>query len=146
MKPFTLHAVLKYRRQLEDKALQALNRELQVEARLQGKLLQAEQELADLYSDQQSDQAQGTFVDRLILYNQRIDLVKNTVAQCQKAVEKQQIQVAKKRQTLVKASKDRKIIEKLEEQQNAAYRKHLEKLEASMLDEIAVLSHERRRR
>ena len=48
-------------------------------------------------------------------------------------------------QSLLKASKDRKIIEKLEEQQNAAYKKYLEKLEAGMLDEIAVLSRERQK-
>jgi flagellar FliJ protein len=53
--------------------------------------------------------------------------------------------VEKKRQHLLQASKNRKIIEKLEEQQNAAYKKHLDKLEAGMLDEIAVLSHEHKK-
>jgi flagellar biosynthesis chaperone FliJ len=35
-------------------------------------------------------------------------------------------------------------MEKLREQQNAAYRHFLEKKETNMLDEIAVLSHERK--
>jgi len=145
MKPFTLHAVLKYRHQLEDRALQSLAQALQVEARLREELHQVEQDLAELYTGLQRDKEQGTTVDRLILFDQRIDLVKTQVAERKTAVEKQQVQVNKRRQQLLKASKDRKVIEKLKEQQNAAYKHHLDKLEASMLDEIAVLSHERRR-
>lgn len=145
MKPFTLHAVLKYRHQLEDQALQSLAQALEVETRLRLSLHQVEEELAELYHDLQRDKEQGTTVDRLILFDQRIDLVKTQVAERRTALEKQQLQVNKRRQQLLKASKDRKVIEKLKEQQNAAYKHHLDKLEAGMLDEIAVLSHERRR-
>lgn len=145
MKPFTLHAVLKYRHQLEDQALQSLAQALEVETRLRQALHQVEEELAELYHDLQRDKEQGTTVDRLILFDQRIDLVKTQVAERRTALEKQQLQVNKRRQQLLKASKDRKVIEKLKEQQNAAYKHHLDKLEAGMLDEIAVLSHERRR-
>jgi flagellar FliJ protein len=145
MKPFTMHAVLKYRRQLEDKALQNLTRELRIEAQLQEEFPQAEEELAGLSTALEHAQQRGISVDRLILFHQRIDLVKDLVAQRQTALKKQQAQVAIKRQLLLKASQDRKVIEKLKEQQNATYKRHLEKLEAGMLDEIAVLSHERRR-
>ena len=145
MKPFSLHAVLKYRHQLEDQALQSLALALEVETRLRQALHQVEEELAELYHDLQRDKEQGTTVDRLILFDQRIDLVKTQVAERRTALEKQQLQVNKRRQQLLKASKDRKVIEKLKEQQNAAYKHHLDKLEAGMLDEIAVLSHERRR-
>lgn len=145
MKPFSLHAVLKYRHQLEDQALQSLAQALEVETLLRQALHQVEEELAELYHDLQRDKEQGTTVDRLILFDQRIDLVKTQVAERRTALEKQQLQVNKRRQQLLKASKDRKVIEKLKEQQNAAYKHHLDKLEAGMLDEIAVLSHERRR-
>ena len=50
------------------------------------------------------------------------------------------------KQHLVKTSKDRKIMEKLREQQNAAHAKYLEKKESGMLDEIAVLAHARKQR
>lgn len=145
MKPFTLHAVLKYRHQLEDRALQSLTQALEVETRLREALHQVEAELAELYDGLQRDKEQGTTVDRLILFDQRIDMVKPQVVERRAALEKQQLQVTKQRQQLLKASKDRKVIEKLREQQNAAYKHHLDKLEAGMLDEIAVLSHERRR-
>ena len=137
--------MLKYRHQLEDRALQSLAQALQMEAKLREALHQVEEDLAELYAGLQRDKEQGTTVDRLILFDQRIDLVKTQVAERKTAVETQQIQVNKRRQQLLKASKDRKVIEKLKEQQNAAYKHHLDKLEAGMLDEIAVLSHERRR-
>ena len=145
MKPFSLHAVLKFRNQLETRALQNLAQAMEVERQLQIAFEETKSELDELYAALQRDKEQGTSVDRLIMFDQRIELVKEQIHQRKKAVEKQQGQVAKQRQSLLKASKDRKIIEKLEEQQNAAYKKHLEKLEAGMLDEIAVLSHERRK-
>lgn len=146
MKPFTMHAVLKYRRQLEDSARQGLYQALEVEARLQEMLFQAEEELTGLYTSLQLDKEQGTTVDRLVLFEHRIDLVKQQVETRHSDLEKQQVQVANKRQQLVNASKGRKIMEKLQEQQNAAFAKFLEKKELGMLDEIAVLSHERKHR
>jgi len=146
VKPFTMHAVLKYRRQLEDSARQGLYQALEVEARLQEMLFQAEEELTGLYTSLQLDKEQGTTVDRLVLFEHRIDLVKQQVETRRSDLEKQQVQVANKRQQLVNASKGRKIMEKLQEQQNAAFAKFLEKKELGMLDEIAVLSHERKHR
>jgi len=145
MKPFSLHAVKKFRHQLETRALQDLVQATAVERQLRDVLEETEHELNELYAALQQDKEQGTSVDRLIMFDQRIDWVKEQVRQRRKAVEKQQGQVAKQRQRLLKASKDRKIIEKLEEQQNAAYKKYLDKQEAGMLDEIAVLSHERQK-
>lgn len=144
MKPFTMHAVLKYRHQLEDAALQGLHQALEVEARLLEALFQADAELTELYAGLQQNKDQGTTVDRLLQFDYRIEVVKQQVELRRNELQKQQVQVANKRQQLVKASKDRKIMEKLQEQQNAAYGKFLEKKELGMLDEIAVLSHERK--
>ena len=144
MKPFTMHAVLKYRQQLEDVARQRLYQAMEEEARMQKALLQINEELIDLYSGLQQDKEQGTTVDRLILFDHRIEVVKELAVLRQTELKKQQVQVANKRQQLVKTSKDRKIMEKLREQQNAAYAQYLEKKETIMLDEIAVLSYARK--
>lgn len=144
MKPFTMQAVLKYRQQLEDLARQRLYQAMEVEARLQEALLQVKEELAELYNSLQKDKEQGTTVDRLILFDHRIEVVQEMAEQRQNELKKQQVLVANKRQQLVKASKDRKIMEKLREQQNAAYAQYLEKKETIMLDEIAVLSYARK--
>ena len=143
MKPFTMHAVLNYRQQLEDMARQKLAQAIEEEARLNAALLQAQEELAELHQSLQSDQEQGISVDRLILFDHRIELVKEHIVHRKEKFENQQALVAKNRQQLIQTSKDRKIMEKLREQQNAAYAKFLEKKESGMLDEIAVLSHAR---
>ena len=115
---------------------------------LSGRIVEAlhavQEDLAGLYVSLAADQERGTTVDRLILYEHRIALVKEQMQKSKKELQKQQVQVEKKRQALVKASKDRKVMEKLREQQTAAYKSYLEKKEANMLDEIAVLSHERK--
>ena len=111
---------------------------------MQKALLQINEELIDLYSGLQQDKEQGTTVDRLILFDHRIEVVKELAVLRQTELKKQQVQVANKRQQLVKTSKDRKIMEKLREQQNAAYAQYLEKKETIMLDEIAVLSYARK--
>ncbi len=144
MKPFSMHAVLKYRKQLEDLARQRLYQALEDEARLQEALLQIQDELNELYRARQQDKEHGTTIDRLIMFDHRIDLVKEQVVNRQKALEKQQVQTAKNRQQLVMASKDKKIMEKIREQQTAAYATYLEKKELALLDEFAVLSHDRK--
>lgn len=146
MKPFTMHAVLKYRGQLEDSARQRLYQALEQEARLHEALMAAEAELDELYIGLARDQEQGITVDRLVLYEQRIELVKAEAAERHSALARQQSVVAKCRQQLIKASKEKKIIEKIREHQDAAYARHLEKKEAAMLDEVAVLRHERKPR
>jgi flagellar protein FliJ len=146
VKPFTMHAVLQYRRQLEKTAQQDMHQALAVEAQLQEAFFRAEEELAGLYDGLQQDKEQGTTVDRLLLFEHRIDVVKQQAEACRADLDKQQAQVARKRQQLVKASKDRKIMEKIQEQQNAAHARYVEKKELGLLDEIAVLSHERKHR
>jgi flagellar FliJ protein len=144
MKPFAMHAVLKYRQQLEDIARQQLYEAMEVETRLQAALLQVQEELGELYNDLQQDKEQGTTVDRLVIFDHRIELIQEMVVLRQDELEKQQAQIEKIREQLVKASKERKIMEKLREQQNAAHAKYLERKETNMLDEIAVLSHGRK--
>ena len=144
MKPFALGAVLKYRKQLEDLARQQLHKAVEAEMVLLETLRAAQEDLAGLYAGLAADQEHGTTVDRLILFDHRIALVKEQEHLRKKELQKQQNQVEKRRQILVKASKNRKVMEKLREQQTAAYKQYLEKQESNMLDEIAVLSRERK--
>ncbi|MBM9537432.1 flagellar export protein FliJ [Desulfobulbus alkaliphilus] len=143
MKPFTMHAVLKYRQQLEDVARKNLHRALEQATRLEEALLRSQDELAALHKDLRRESEHGTNSDRLLLFERRIRLVQEEIIRRQKDFDKHQIMVTKKRQQLVSASKDRKVMEKLREQQNTAFRNSLARKEAAMLDEIAVLSHGR---
>ena len=76
MKPFALHSVLRYRRQLEDAARQELHRALQAEARLLETLARVQTDLAELYAGLDLDRAEGTTADRLVLFAHRISLVR----------------------------------------------------------------------
>lgn len=144
MKPFALGTVLKYRKQLEDAARQELRRALQAEARLLETLQRVQTDLSDLYAGLNRDHVQGTTADQLLLYEHCLALVREQEQRRLKDVARQRQQVEQKRQLLVKTSTDRKILEKLREQQNSAYRQYLDRKETKMLDEIATLSRERR--
>ena len=143
MKPFTMHAVLKYRQQLEDVALQQMHRALEQAAQLQEALSRSEEALATLHQDLQRESEQGTTSDRLLLFERRIQLIQEEIIRRRNDLDKHQLMVTKRRQQLVKTSKDRKVMEKMQEKQNAAFRKNLARKEAAVLDEIAVLSHGR---
>ena len=47
------------------------------------------------------------------------------------------------RDILLKRSKEKQAMEKLKEKQNAAYRYYLNKKEAALLDEIAIIYHDK---
>jgi flagellar FliJ protein len=143
MKPFSMEPVLRYRKQLEDVAQQKLFTSLEQEAAVHMQLLQAKKSLKKLYADLTLERTQGTTVDRLLLFENRIPVEQQEIEKLQAELTKQKEVVARKRRHLIQASQDKKALEKLKERQNLAYKKYLNKKEAAMLDEIAVLRHER---
>ena len=64
MKPFALHSVLRYRRQLEDAARRELHRALQAEARLLETLARVQADLAELYAGLENCHAGGKLARR----------------------------------------------------------------------------------
>ncbi|MFP7756400.1 flagellar export protein FliJ [Thermodesulfobacteriota bacterium B35] len=143
MKPFAMDSVLKYRQQLEDAARQELFTAQEREADLRRQLGEAEAALEELCRNLENERRGATTAERLILYERRMQIVREQVAALAEKVAGQQERVRQRHRHLLKASQERKVLEKLREQQNRNYRNHLEKKEALMLDEIAVLFHER---
>lgn len=139
MEPFKLHAVLKYRKQIEDSAKQDYYSALEEEARAHEIFLAHQGELQNLYTTLQSDRDQGTTVDRLVMLENRISVVKESLITSEESLKKMREQLEVKRNALVKAGKERRIMEKMEEKQNQAYRQYLDKKERIMLDELAVI-------
>ncbi len=142
MKPFAMDSVLTYRQQLEDAARQKLFKALEQEAALRERLRKKQDELATLYRDLEREKT-ATTAQRLMLYERRIHIVREQLAKLEEKMARQQERVKQRRRHLLKASQERKVLEKLREQQNKQYRDYLHKKEAQMLDEIAVLFHER---
>jgi flagellar protein FliJ len=143
MKPFSLDTVLKYRVQLEKIAK---NRLYEAEKKRAEVFLQLQQKKAifkTLINDLARLQSQGMDVVEMIRYEERIDLIKNELGILQNSLAEKEKTVLHERENTLQKSKERKVMEKLKERQNTAWRQYLNKKEAALLDEIAVIFHER---
>ncbi len=143
MKPFSMEPVLKYRQQREDRVRQRFMAAQKEETALRRELDRAEEMLRSLFDGLEKQRRRGTTPDMLTLFENRIHLVQEEVKKLEQKVRAATERVNKERKRLVKARQERKVLEKLKEHQNRAYRAYLEKKEAAMLDEIAVLFHDR---
>lgn len=143
MKPFSLETVLKYRKRLEDIAKNRLH-EAQTAMQMVRERLETEEQLyADLMATVDRRQFEGIDILDLIRYEEQIQFSKNRIAAIRKTLEEKTARVVEEREILIRRSKERKVMEKLKTRQNQAWRDHLGKKEAAMLDEIAVIFHER---
>lgn len=144
MKPFTLAPVLRYRRQLEDKAalrLAKAQRELQQKDENHRHI---EEQYATVVGRLEEDQSAGIGVDDLRRYENHIAWLKEKKDELAAELEAARENVRKKRALAIDRSRDRQALEKLKEKQDRAWNSYIEKKEASLLDEIAVLSYERK--
>lgn len=141
MKPFALDTVLNYRQRLEDIAKNNL---------AQARLSQNEIEL--LLADQHESyhaqvatiervQQQGVNILELISLEEHLEFIKNSIKELEKDLKKKREHVVRVRNDLMKKARDRQVMEKLKERQNAEWRQFLNKKEAAMLDEIAIIHH-----
>ncbi len=143
MKPFQFQSVLNYRRRIEDNARKNLTLVQREEEALLKKKHQAVEELETLYKNQRDQQAVGTTVDQLIMAEARIAVIRDQLTTSEQELEKVREKVQRRRNGLLKAGQDKRALEKLKEKQNIAYKNFLDKKEAVMLDEIAILFHGR---
>ena len=143
MKPFSMKPVLLYRKQLEDEARQKLFTSLVKLQKIQTKLTDLTDKLSRLYADLSLERTQGTTVDRLLLFENKILVEQDKIKALQTELETQKKVVERKQRHLIQASQDKKALEKLKEKQNLAYKQYKDKKEAAMLDEIAVLRYRR---
>jgi flagellar protein FliJ len=143
MKPFSLDSVLKYRVQLEKIAKNRLYEAEKKRAAVYLQLQQKEDIFRTLIADLAKLQSQGMEVVEMIRYEERIALIKNQVNNLRTTLAEKDKKVLRERENTLIKSKDRKVMEKLKERQNIAWQQYLNKKEAAMLDEIAVIFHER---
>lgn len=135
---FKLQAVLDYRKVLEDQARQELARSLQQEADLLAHLAAEEQELTSLYEEFERRQQSGMSCDELRLYQNRISHKVETVARLVESLEKMQLQIARKRENVIEAGRDKKLLEKLKEKKTEAFQQEQRRKDNVALDEIAT--------
>lgn len=143
MKPFSLDTVLKYRKRLEDIAKNRLHEAQTARQMVQDRLAAEEQEYAGLLATLDRRQFEGIDILELIRYEEQIMFSKNRIAAIRKTLDDKTARVVEARELLIRRSKERNVMEKLKTRQNQAWQNYLDKKEAAMLDEIAVLYHER---
>ncbi len=143
VKKFTMDSVLRFRKQQEDILTQKYLKVQQQEAETRNSLECLSNDHSLLITALRSKQEDGITVSDLARFEERItylkqqkEFVHNELIRRQKAVEK-----ARKR--LLAKSMEHKALKTLKEKQNKAWKAHLDKREAIMLDEIAVLRHGR---
>jgi flagellar FliJ protein len=143
MKPFTLDAVLQHRKSLEDQAAYQLVKAREEERDAQRQLNDEEGNLKTLIETMASEQTLGIEVVKLAQFEQRIILIGKQVQALQVLLQKKQEAVNRAQKYLIAKSKDRKIMETLQQKQDEAWQQYLNKKETATLDEIAVIFHNR---
>jgi len=88
-------------------------------------------------------QTEGIDILDLIRYEDQILFTKNRIISIKKTLSEKIARVANEREHLIQRSKERKIMEKLKEKQNQSWQEYLNKKEAALLDEIAIIFHDK---
>lgn len=143
MKPFSLNTVLKHRKSLEEQAMYRLVKAQEEENSVQHQLAKEEGILTTLIQALDREQSLGIEVVKLAQFEQRMRLVERQIKTLQLLLQKKKEAVSQAQQQLISRSKDRKIMETLQQNQNDAWQQYLNQKETATLDEIAVIFHNR---
>jgi len=84
-------------------------------------------------------EAEGMVVDEHIRYQNRIEFISAELLKREETLNKKRAIVVQERKHLIAKSKEKRVLEKLKEKQNQEYRSFINKKEAALLDEVAVL-------
>ena len=135
---FALHQVLNYRREMEKLRHQefaAAKQELeQAEKQLQREMERTEKVLLEMNQKQQS----GIDASELQLYSDFGRRQQATIKQQRQVVDVLDQEVEVRRETLLDAAKDKKVLEKFKDRQDLALSTELAAKERAFLDELSV--------
>lgn len=141
MKPFGLDTVLDYRQRLEDIAKNNLAQARRAEEEARNQLNSEQENYRSVVATIEKVQEQGVNIMELIHHEEHLAYIKTRITELDKDLKKKREHVARTRKELMKKAKDRQVMEKLKERQNADWQQYLNKKEAAILDEIAIIFH-----
>jgi len=143
-KPFTLDSVLKYRKRQESMAQEKfIQAKADAEMTFQA-LEEAKNALGNLINTLEEKQTSGILAMELARFEERIQYARDQIELHKVSYEKKTKIVKNKRLLLLEKSRNYKVLDTLKEQQNRTWKNYLDKKEAAMLDEIAILRHDRK--
>lgn len=105
------------------------------------KLAQETANLQRLTTETEEKKKEGIEIGALIRFEDKIKALAENIASIKKNLEEKAKVVDVEQANLLLRSKEKKVMERLKEEQNRNWRNYLNKKEAAMLDEIAVLRH-----
>jgi len=135
---FKLQSVLKYRQSLEDQAQQVLTASLQRQNELEANLQQQRDNLQQHDRELKQRQEQGLTVAEIDLYESQIQHCRRLIEDLQGRLLQLERRIVAERTELLHAARERQVMEKLKDKQEAAYRQELSRKERVMLDEISL--------
>ncbi len=137
---FKLQSVLNYRQSLEDQAQQVLTASLLEQRQLEEQQQQYQHDLDNNDKELKKRQQIGMTVAEMDVYEGRIyhcrSFIKRISAQLLQLAE----QIESERQALLIVARERQVMEKLKEKQEAEFHQELARKERIMLDEISLRS------
>lgn len=143
-KPFSLETVLTLRKRQENMAQDQFVQAKHSAERAATKFDAAKQNLQSLILHLEKEQKIGMIALELTRFEERIMYSKTELQLLSNTLEKKKKIVQNKRTILIQKAKEHKILTTLKEQQNKTWMEYLNKKEAAMLDEIAILHHDRK--
>lgn len=140
-KPFTLDTVLNYRKRLEDVAKNRFFEAKKIHAIIQEKLISEKSNLSIVILECEKLQINGVEITKLILFEEKITVAQKNVLAIEKNVQEKAKLVDQEKTNLLQRSREYQVMERLKVEQNASWRQYLDKKEAAMLDEVAIMRH-----
>ena len=135
---FKLQSVLNYRQTLADQAQQRLTSSLLRKSQLEAELLQLQEHFQQLDLQLREKQQAGLSIAEIDLYEAQISHHRRQIKSLQQQLEPLDRQIFSERQELMNAARDKQVMDKLKEQQEAEHLQELARKEREMLDEISL--------
>ena len=135
---FKLQSVLNYRQSLEDQAQQVLTASLQRQQDLEDQLLTQQQALDKADIELKQRQQEGMTAAEIDLYESQIHHCRRIIEDIQQRLQRLERRIKEERKELLHAARERQVLEKLKDKQEAEYRQELSRQERVMLDEISL--------
>jgi len=137
---FKLQTVLNYRQSLEDQAQQILAASLQRQSDLKAQIQGQRKKLQRQDRELKIRQIEGLTVAEMNLYESQIQHHRRLIEDIQNQLQRLDQQIDFERKELLHAARERQVMEKLKDKQEAEYQQELSRKERSMLDEISLRS------
>ncbi len=140
-KPFSLDTVLNYRKRLEDVAKNRFFEAKNIHTIIQEKLVYEKNNLTTVILECEELQANGVEITKLILFEEKISTGQKNILAIEKNMQEKAKLVDQEKTNLLMRSREYQVMERLKIEQNDSWRQYLDKKEAAMLDEVAIMRH-----